>query len=82
MCYQLMPPLLVRGLEEAVVAELRRRAARNGRSVEAEHRSILRAALAPDGEAISLKAQLTAMPPVGQDVDFARIRPKPPRARR
>ena len=76
-----MGQLLVRGLEEAVVAELKRRAARNGRSVESEHRAILRAALASGGETISLKAQLAAMPPVGRDDDFARIRTKPRRAR-
>ena len=77
-----MAQLLVRGLEDAVVAELRKRAARNGHSVEAEHRAILRAALAPGGGPVSLKEQLAAMPPVGQDGDFARLRPKPRRARR
>ena len=37
--------LHVRNLEDEVVAGLKRRAARNGRSAEAEHREILRQAL-------------------------------------
>ncbi len=41
-----MAQLLVRNLDDALIARLRARAARNGRSVEAEHREILRAALA------------------------------------
>lgn len=77
-----MAQLLVRSLEDAVVAELKKRAARNGRSVEAEHRAILRAALLSGPDAASLKAQLAAMPPVGQDEDFARLRPKARRGRR
>ncbi|MFL6674500.1 MAG: FitA-like ribbon-helix-helix domain-containing protein [Massilia sp.] len=40
-----MPQLLVRELEEEVVVELKRLAAENGRSAEAEHREILRAHL-------------------------------------
>ncbi len=42
-----MAQLVVRRLEEAVVRELRKRAARSGRSMEAEHREILRTALRP-----------------------------------
>jgi len=46
-----MAQLLVRNLDDALIARLRARAARNGRSVEAEHREILREALAArDGE--------------------------------
>lgn len=41
-----MAQLLVRNVEEEVVAWLKARAAANGRSVEAEHRAILRDALA------------------------------------
>jgi antitoxin FitA len=66
--------LLVRGLEETIVAALKKRAARHGLSVEAEHRAILRAALAPGSEAATLKQQLAAMPPVGRDDEFARPR--------
>jgi antitoxin FitA len=39
--------LLVRKLEPELVERLKRRAAAHGRSVEAEHRAILRAALQP-----------------------------------
>jgi len=76
-----MAQLLVRSLEDAVVTELKKRATRNGHSVEAEHRAILRAALVAGGEAASLKQHLTAMPPVGKDDHFARLRPKPRRGR-
>jgi antitoxin FitA len=40
-----MPTLTVRNLDEDLVRRLRTRAAAHGRSVEAEHREILRAAL-------------------------------------
>lgn len=39
-----MAQLLVRGVDEETVAWLRARAAANGRSVEAEHRELLRSA--------------------------------------
>lgn len=42
--------LLVRNLDDELVAKLKRRAARHGRSTEAEHREILRQALAADPE--------------------------------
>lgn len=42
--------LLVRNVNSELVARLKRRAARHGRSVEAEHREILRQALAGDAE--------------------------------
>ena len=40
-----MAQLTVRNISEEVVGELKRRAAANGRSAEAEHRELLRAAL-------------------------------------
>jgi antitoxin FitA len=40
-----MATLMIRGLDDAVKARLRVRAAHNGRSMEAEARAILRAAL-------------------------------------
>lgn len=43
-----MRQLIVRNLEEDMVRELKRRAARHGRSAEAEHRVILREALLPE----------------------------------
>jgi antitoxin FitA len=42
--------LHVRNLDDDLIARLKRRAARHGRSTEAEHREILRHALAPELE--------------------------------
>jgi plasmid stability protein len=42
--------LHVRNLDDNLIARLKRRAARHGRSTEAEHREILRQALAGDAE--------------------------------
>ena len=68
-----MAQLIVRGIEEDVVRALKERAGRHGRSAEAEHREILREALA-GRPAEDPKAVLLAMPNVGEDEDFARIR--------
>ena len=46
-----MATLTVRNLDEVLVKRLRIRAAENGRSAEAEHREILRAALEGEGRA-------------------------------
>jgi len=75
-----MAQLLVRNLEDAVVVDLKKRAARNGRSVEAEHREILRTALRRPGHQ-SLKDLLKSMPPVGEDADFVRPLQRPRRVR-
>ncbi len=55
--------LHVRNLEPELITRLKRRAARHGRSVEAEHREILRQALAGEGELAfdELAAQLRQM---------------------
>jgi antitoxin FitA len=66
--------LIVRDLETSLVQKLKLRAARRGRSAEAEHREILRAALKARGTAKTLKQRLLEMPPVGTDEDFARPR--------
>lgn len=52
--------LHVRNLDDELVARLRRRAARHGRSTEAEHREILRQALSvePEPSFEELAAQL------------------------
>jgi antitoxin FitA len=42
--------LHVRNLDDELIAKLKRRAARHGRSAEAEHREILRQALAADAD--------------------------------
>jgi antitoxin FitA len=64
--------LLVRNIESEVIRELKIRAARHGRSAEAEHREILRAALRQQGSPISLKQLLLQIPNVGEDRDFER----------
>ena len=55
--------LSVRNLDETLIAQLKRRAARHGRSAEAEHREILRQALESEAEPTfdDLAAQLRAM---------------------
>jgi antitoxin FitA len=63
--------LIVRNIEDEVVLALKRRAARHGRSAEAEHREILREALVGDAERPSFKDFLASMPDVGEDGDFA-----------
>ena len=72
-----MAQLIVRDIDTALVGLLKRRAAANGRSAEAEHREILRAVLQPR-PTVSLKQELLAMPDVGDDADFA-IRRSPGR---
>jgi plasmid stability protein len=55
--------LSVRNLDETLIAQLKRRAARHGRSAEAEHREILRQALESEAEPTfdDLAAQFRAM---------------------
>ena len=65
-----MRQLIVRNVAEDIVLALKRRAARHGRSAEAEHREILRAALREDQDRASLKAVLASMPDIGEDLDF------------
>jgi len=72
-----MAQLIVRKLDADVVAALRARAARAGRSMEAEHRQILIAALQPGRSRSTLKQWLARMPNVGIDRDFSRIRRRP-----
>lgn len=62
--------LIVRNVDEAIVKILKRRAAHNGRSAEAEHREILKAALVQPKKR-SFNEVLAAMPNVGLDSDFA-----------
>jgi plasmid stability protein len=75
-----MAQLIVRNLEDEVVARLRQRAAKHRRSTEAEHREILRQALLGRRGQPSLKEHLLAMPDVGTDEDFVRPRDKRRRA--
>ena len=76
-----MAQLIVRRIEDRVVAELRARAAHNGRSMEAEHRELLREVLFPRRRRRSLKEHLLDIPDVGDDRDFARPRDVPRKVR-
>ena len=76
-----MAQLIVRKLEPEVVDALKQRAARRGRSTEAEHREILREALGRARRPRALKQLLLEMPAAGEDRDFARVPRKPRRVR-
>jgi len=71
-----MAQLIVREIEKEVVDALKAQAGRHGRSAEAEHREILREALLRH-PAEDPKKVLLAMPDLGEDEDFARIRELP-----
>ena len=66
-----MSRLVVRNLDDGLVAALKERAAMHHRSVEEEHRSILRDALRGPGPR-SFSEDLASMPDVGEDADFVR----------
>ena len=65
-----MGQLLVRNIEDEIVRALKRRAARQGRSAEAEHREILRSVLGEEAGGPSFKDFLMEMPDVADDGDF------------
>ncbi len=73
-----MAQLLVRNIEETVVRKLRQKAARNGVSMEEEHRRILRRSLLEKKKKpkMSFLDFLCTMPNVGDDADFARPKAK------
>jgi plasmid stability protein len=66
-----MADLLIRGVDEALVQALKKRAGAHGRTQEAELRAILSAALLSPPRR-NLAELLAAMPDVGQDADFDR----------
>ena len=66
-----MANLLVRGIDDELVQRLRKQAAAHGRSVEAEHRAILAAALVGPRKR-TFEQFLATMPNVGEDADFER----------
>ncbi len=72
-----MAQLIVRNIDDQLVSELKRRAARHGRSAEAEHRAILRQVLGGGPAEPSFKAFLPSMLDVGVDEDFAPPRDVP-----
>ncbi|MDA1049372.1 MAG: Arc family DNA-binding protein [Planctomycetota bacterium] len=71
-----MTESILREVEFSIVEKLKQRAEKHHRSVEEEHRAILRDTLLGDGEeapAITFEAYLRTMPDVGMDTDFSRI---------
>ena len=67
-----MANLVVRNLDPRIVDVLKRRAARNGRSVEVAHRALLEELLLrPKGKRFA--EALASMPNVGEDEDFERV---------
>lgn len=64
--------LIVRDIDESLVRALKLRAAKNGRSAEAEHREILASVLRRPRKR-HLAEVLAAIPSVGVDEDFRRI---------
>ena len=69
-----MGQLIVRNVDDRLIRALKVRAVEKHRSAEAEHREILREALAPRRRGKTLKAFLLDMPSVGDDADFERPR--------
>ena len=66
-----MANLIVRNLDPRIVEALKRRAARHGRSAEAEHRLLLEMVLLRPRRKRFAEA-LAAIPDVGEDEDFER----------
>jgi plasmid stability protein len=62
--------LIVRNVDEDIALALKQLAASHGRSAEAEHREILRSALARPKRR-SIVDVLLSMPNVGEDADFS-----------
>lgn len=69
-----MGQLIVRNVDDELIHALKMRAAQKRRSAEAEHREILREALASRRKRKTLKDALLDMPRVGDDADFERSR--------
>ena len=67
-----MANLIVREIDASLVLALKQRAAKHGRSAEAEHREILACVLRRPRKR-HLAEVLAAVPKVGRDEDFARV---------
>lgn len=67
-----MANLIVRDIDPSLVLALKQRAAKHGRSAEAEHRELLASALRGPRKR-HLAHVLAAIPNVGRDEDFARV---------
>lgn len=71
-----MAELLLRDVEPAIVARLKQRAEQHRRSVEDEHKAILRDLLLADDWGVpklTFEAYLRTMPDVGTDADLSKI---------
>jgi plasmid stability protein len=71
-----MAELIVRAVEPDIVAKLKERAEKHSRSVEEEHKAILRDVLMPhdrETSTMTFEDYLREMPDVGIDADFSRI---------
>jgi plasmid stability protein len=71
-----MAELTIREVEPAIVARLQERAEMHRRSIEEEHKAILRLALLGSNEQsprVTFEEYLRMMPDVGTDEDFSRI---------
>jgi len=66
-----MANLIVRNLNPRVVAALKQRAARHGRSAEAEHRMLLESVLMHPSR-MSFSEAIATIPNVGRDEDYQR----------
>jgi len=64
--------LIVRNLDQRIVDALKQRAARHGRSAEAEHRALLESVLMRSRRKTFAEV-LAEMPNVGRDEDFERV---------
>ncbi|WP_457673359.1 FitA-like ribbon-helix-helix domain-containing protein [Thiolapillus sp.] len=67
-----MANLIVRNLQPGIVDALKQRAARHGRSAEAEHRALLEEVLLRPRRK-KLAEALAEIPNVGRDEDFERV---------
>jgi plasmid stability protein len=75
-----MAQLIVRNIEDAVVRKLKRRAAKQGVSMEKAHRQLLRESLKGGPKPkMSFLDYLCTMPNVGKDSDFRIPREDKPR---
>ena len=67
-----MGQLLIRELEQSIIDALESRAAKHGRSAEAEHKAILEQALLQPNRRSFIDV-LVDIPGVGNDSDFIRV---------
>ena len=67
-----MTNLVIRNLDPRIVRALKQRAAKQGRSAEAEHRALLESVLLQPARKCFTEV-LASIPNVGRDEDFERV---------